>query len=193
MIKKDQNFQEKLICTGISHGNAKIERIFDHYVPITLRIGDTLKQNRKLYWRIIDAKFCLLELGIDQVVGYCRSLKVVFYNGNFSSHTSPDLSSITRTTGLPIFERSVWSNIDHANQDISKDFYDIHTRFTLYKEQSDIYISLFNETITYQVGIPSSFSFGFNHTHELCGIWLHNLDNSELSQLDDYFARNRSK
>lgn len=162
-----------------------IERRFDEYVSCSLRIGAELGHRAKLHWRMLDAQFCLIDIGLEPFTGMLVALTVELYLGKLTRFQK-ERRLAELTYGVPAFDLSLWSN-SALQYNFTADYYDGDGRFEMHLVEQDLYIKLIPDDVAYRVGWPSSFSCEFNRAAMLCGIWLHDLANDELTKLEEIF------
>ena len=115
-----------------------IERRFDEYVPCSLRIGAELGHRAKLHWRMLDAQFCLIDLGLEPFTGMLVALTVELYLGKLTRlQKAQRLAELTY--GVPAFDLSLWPNSTLQHQFMA-DYYDVDGRFEVQRAGQDLYI-----------------------------------------------------
>jgi hypothetical protein len=75
---------QKLTLTGIEPCLQLPSRKFDIYVCLDVEIVKFENRPPNLYWRLIDPRFDLVEIGVNPLTGALTSIKLVFYMGELS-------------------------------------------------------------------------------------------------------------
>jgi hypothetical protein len=168
-----------------------VDRTVDYYVPCSLKLKNSIDYPHRLYWRMIDEKFCLLEMAVDWHTGLLILFTVVYHKNSVNEITKSDLVvSDIDTIGIPLFDLSLWPLAELENYNFSKEFRETKERFSLYLRDKSLHIVLFQDIVVHRVGLPGCFSCGFNRNGELCDLVLYNLTENELATISDYMRRN---
>lgn len=88
------------------------------------------------------------------------------------------------TEGIPVFSLDSWQIKDPYN---NSEYYSIHNgEFLISLEKSDLWITLFSDTIESFVGLPGTILCLFNHKRELCGFLVENLTKQDIDKIRQF-------
>ncbi len=163
-----------------------ISKQFDPYVCLDLSINKDSIARPPLYWRLVDPKFCLIEIAIDRNSGRLVAVTVVMYQGNLRKADTLERQdlSIKRVAGLPVFSRDLWSKSSDM-YDASKDFYDVRGKCQLEVSATEVRVSLFPDKIGSCIEIPNQLTCECNENDELCAILVKGLTDQDISMLEE--------
>ena len=157
-----------------------------NYTCVNLSLYKDVWHIAPYYWRLVDGKISLLEIGIDPATGQFLSLNVVLYN-NFIKRKILDNEqqrSPNEVTGIPTFSTEIWGMTKLEN--FRERFYDVHNKFQLAMIGKNLEVVLFNEEISYQIDFLQQINFGFNSSKELCVVTVNDLSDLEITSLKNY-------
>jgi len=177
--------EKKLVHLETLSDDSVITRQFNSYVCLSVNVGGRSKALPPLYWRLVDAQFNLVEIGIGRDSGSLESVKVVLYRGALYRMAPEQLDSLIETTaGLPRFSLDLWS-LPGGIYDVDSDYYDVPGRCKLEVAKTKLRVSLFPDRVAYRVAKPG-LECEFNQSSELCAILVDNLDSQEILALKKY-------
>jgi hypothetical protein len=166
----------------------RVERKVHRHVPLTVRIQKEL-QPHPLYWRLVDPKFNLIELGLEDFTGRLVSFTVTNYNGPMFPMPAIRESAPTRNAeGVPGFDVSLWQPKSDP-QDVPAHYYDVTGRCGLQLAELDLRVELFSGPIVYHVIANHNFVCEFNEASELCAVRVTKLNPDEVEVLTESLRR----
>jgi hypothetical protein len=166
----------------------RVERKVHRHIPLTVRIQKEL-QPHPLYWRLVDPKFNLIEIGLEDFTGRLVSITVTNYNGPvFPLPTIRESAPTRNAEGVPGFDVSLWQTKSDPH-DVSADFYDVTSRGRLQLAELALRVELFPDPIFYHVVANHNFVCEFNEASELCAVRVTKLTPDEVEVLTESLIR----
>lgn len=164
-----------------------ISRSFGQYTCMELSLNKASWQYAPYYWRLVDNKFNLIEIGLHPSTGQLLSLTIAMYKGVIKStilNQKHQEKAYTEITGIPNFSLNLWTDVSKG--EFSQRFKNVNGRSQLLLIEDNLFMSLFPDEISYKIVIPKQFSCEFNSDRELTAVTIHNLNTSEISALKGY-------
>lgn len=166
---------------------SSISRKFGQYTCIELALQEDSWQYSPFYWRLIDNKFSLIEVGLHPSTGQLLSLTVTMYNGIIESKVPMRANqdeAVTETIGIPRFSLDLWKIVRQG--DFSQRFHNVTGRCQLSLMNDNLIVSLFPDVIVSSIIISELLSCELNSERELSAFTIYNLNSQEILALRKY-------
>jgi hypothetical protein len=134
-----------------------------------------------LYWRLVDPKFSLLEVGLDSVSGQLRSLTVPLYNGELDSQSDAvKYGAAGLPLGIPIFDTTSWTS---DLRETKHRFIDVRGRIRLRVCPTEMMVIISEEPIHQSIQVNSRVVCELNASAELVGFRILGISPEERERL----------
>jgi hypothetical protein len=158
----DAGAANRLVCVGTTSTVPSIDITLDLRTHLTIWVGGGLTPS--VYWQLADPDFSLLEIGLERTTGGATKLAIPLYRGELGRgdavQAPPDVE------GIPTFDVAAWPPIARST---AGDFKEVFGRIRIDVGPDRWWtITLFDDEIVSQVGVPDLLSYSFNGRNELC-------------------------
>lgn len=139
----------------------------------------------RYYWRLVDPRFSLVEIGIDRVTGRLLSLCVPLFNG-----TVQDLSYAHPPVGdrvAPVFDLASWKEVASSASGVAPTV-DLPGRCRLEVGSSCIRVELFDEVTEHWAWPADNVAVELNAVSELIAVRILGLSESQSSTVTEYLG-----
>ncbi|HYY97213.1 MAG TPA: hypothetical protein VE642_01410 [Pyrinomonadaceae bacterium] len=189
----------RLRHAGSLTGAALVDRAIDADIPLDVVIRTAREAESPpalsyafrppppLYWRLDDAGFNLIEIGVDRGTGALRSFAAPLYRGalgGLDAAEEPDPSECAEC--VPRFDLAPWAALfesPEGRDTIRAEFHDVPGRCSFQLGGDTLRVVLFREAVSYRVDTGAGFVSEFNHAGELCAVTLKGLGDDEVACL----------
>jgi len=172
----------------------EVERAFDPYVHVTLRVGvpiGTIMSPPPFYWCLIDPKFSLVEIPIDRETGRVAGMTIPLCNGRIRPVEPNARPAARQQPGVPTVDLALWSGTLRSGRDAYETADEYHNetgRCRLELRGTDLRVELYGDDIQYCVRSADAILWEFNESAELCAVTMLGLTQAEVASLNSGFV-----
>lgn len=174
----------KIITDNVIDENRKVVITIDGYVPLDIKIVDTLK-SPPLYWRTGNGNTSLLEFAVLPESGFLSAITLVMIEpGSIHKVDCLSVNLSESVEGVPVFNKGLWneSNGNDFSQRLVDDLsVDIQVKITLNSMLLEIGE---NTQATSWIKCDDNFYLGIDDENNIANLYLRKLTKGEI---DDFF------